>query len=1559
MESRSMLQNKLRQSVLLTTGLSLFLLTLALVLIAWLGKSALKLAQVEAPTVRHTEKLQLGVEESQQKLLHWVALGGEKTREERREVWSRQILPSLHELQELSRGWTADERAELIVLRDRIYTLEALQWWVEDTAQASGNRAGVYQYIGEAQRLYRELNADLSFLVNAQVVGLGNGVVTLSALQAKVGAANAAFADFLLSGNVARYEECRSHLREVGAMQATLSQIESKVPGAERSRWMRLRSNLTQFGQEIGEAHFHELSAEADQAKSMIDGEIAKTTEAIQDSLTHIDRREIASLEAGGKAVENLTWLAMIGLPLFMLATGFVAVRNARQLYAGIVVPIRDLVKVAKAVNQGNYDERVEVRSDDEVGLLSSSFNNMAESFLEITDVAIAVACGDFSKRLEAPNERDWLRAAINSMNNKLVEVADQARRIADGDYSSDFTPMSDRDELGHAIKQMTDNLRESTAKLATSEARSSAVIRTAQDGIITIGEDRIIHSFNPAAEKMFGYTSDEIVKQSISRLMTEEDNRTGEGAGGHDTRQGGRELVARRKDGSTFPVMLSIGEAVVDDKRLYTGIVRDLTKEKEARAERDRYLREQEDQNWFKSQLSRIYDASQGITDPRVFCKTILSELAVQLNIGQALFYCVEDPGEREVLQLYAAYGYTVEEDDILPLTVGKNGGLVGECAQLKKVIRLTDVPEGYLRITSGLGGQKPAAILLLPVLFKQTLLGVLELATFDAFTPVQGEYLDQMVLTVGAILKGVMEQKRTEELLLVTQEQGEGLRVQQEELRVSNEELKRQTDQLQASEEELRVQQVELGEANEQLKENAKNLEEHNEMLNSRNAELEIAREAIRLKAEELENASKYKSQFLANMSHELRTPLNSILVLAKLLQENKPGTLDKKQEKFAFVIHKSGHDLLGLINEILDLSKIEAGMLEFEWTEVPLKEIQEDMGNLFGEVGRSRKLNFEIVEGDGCPETLRTDKGRLEQVIKNLISNAFKFTPEGGTVELSLRTIEEGMGFTSKDLRNSASVVAIAVRDTGIGIPPDKHQAVFESFQQADGSTSRKYGGTGLGLSISRGLVHRMGGEIRLESEDGLGSTFTICLPVEGPSEPAREKRDNKKTGQADGSADGRQTVTNGAGPAEHAATASNGSVPRVFGRSLEVEENVDDDREIIEEGDLVVLIIEDNTDFASVVLECAREREFRGIIATDGRIGLELARQQPLNAVLLDIELPTMDGWGVLMGLKSDEKLSSLPIFVMSGLELKERAMGLGAAGFLQKPVTSEQLDAVFADLTPPDHESLGQVLIIEDDEGQSFAVRELLKGRGFSTSSAFSGEHALKKLSRGTIELVILDLGLPDMSGLDLLDRIRENEATESIPIIVLTGREMEKEEVGRIQQHGGSIILKTKNSDQRLIDETALCLRKLVDEGQVVKPARTRAANCRTVLENKTVLLVDDDERNIVALSSLLEEQQMKVIPGRNGREGIELLDRHRNIDLVLMDVMMPEMDGYEAIRKIRNQPRFSHLPIIAVTAKAMKGDREASLDAGASEYISKPVDADKLLTLISVWLYR
>ena len=788
-----------------------------------------------------------------------------------------------------------------------------------------------------------------------------------------------------------------------------------------------------------------------------------------------------------------------------------------------------------------------------------------------------------------------------------------------------------------------------------------------------------------------------------------------------------------------------------------------------------------------------------------------------------------------------------------------------------------------------------------------------------------------------------------RTEELLQqsqgLTQElqsQSEELQAQQDELKRTNVELEQQALSLKASEELLQTQQEELQQTNEELEERSQLLAEQNARIEAKNREVESARVALEEQAEQLALSSRYKSEFLANMSHELRTPLNSLLILAKLLSENPEDNLTEKQTEFANTIFSAGSDLLDLINDILDLSKVEAGKMDLNPSEVKLADLRDFVERSFRLVAEDKGLDLGVeIEGANVPPTLYTDELRLQQVLKNLLSNAVKFT-DGGSVKLHVELAPKGVQFHSSSLRNADAVLGFSVQDTGIGIAADKLKLIFEAFQQADGTTSRKYGGTGLGLSISREIARLLGGEIHVTSRTGTGSTFTLYLPVTMVPDPVRDS-----------------------GPGE--GDGGNREVPPVSSEmpeldpSLLLPSEVADDRDEIDEGDRVVLIVEDDPDFARTVLEIARERGFKGVVGLRGDSGLALAREFKPDAVILDMTLPVMDGWTVLDHLKHNPETRHIPVHIVSGGDGRQNALRAGAMAFLEKPVSKETLDEAFGEISTFIDRNVRHLLVVEDDETQRDAIVELIGGGDdVEITAVGSSEDALEALGKTQIDCMVLDLKLPKMTGFALLEKVKTDDRFGSLPIIIYTGKELTRKDETRLKKYAQTIIVKDVSSPERLLDETALFLHRV--EGRLPSAKRRMLEQLHSsdeVFRGKKVLIVDDDVRNVFALTSVLETTGMEVVYAENGREGIEALQANPDVDLVLMDVMMPELDGYETTREIRRLDGFGELPIISLTAKAMRGDREKSIASGASDYITKPVDTDQLLSLMRVWLYR
>jgi CheY-like chemotaxis protein/signal transduction histidine kinase len=790
--------------------------------------------------------------------------------------------------------------------------------------------------------------------------------------------------------------------------------------------------------------------------------------------------------------------------------------------------------------------------------------------------------------------------------------------------------------------------------------------------------------------------------------------------------------------------------------------------------------------------------------------------------------------------------------------------------------------------------------------VLFEGDVKAVIELASLQTFSEIQLQFFEQLTESIGVILNTIAASMRTEELL----------------------------KQSQSLTSELQSQQMELQQTNDELEEKARLLQERNEEIERRTREIDEARVELEKKAEQLALTSKYKSQFLANMSHELRTPLNSLLILSKQLADNPEGNMTPKQIEFAQTIRAAGSDLLTLINDILDLSKIESGTTSIDLQEVPFSSIEDDVVRTFDQIAKDKGLEFIIRRHEDVPDNLLTDPTRLQQILKNLLSNAFKFTTEGRvTLDISLQR--------NHHLPNvQGPVVAFSVHDTGIGIPPDKFNVIFEAFQQADMGTSRKFGGTGLGLAISREIAGLLGGEIGVESTLAKGSTFTLFHPLERSVTPSAIRGGTPEYK--------RETVRE---------TVSRETLVRdVMPLTLEA---IHDDRDSVESTDRVLLIIEDDAIFARILLGLARDRGFKGIVALTGAEGLEFARKYLPDAISLDIGLPDVDGWQLLSQIKNDPAIGNIPVHVISGEEQWQRALDAGAIAHLHKPVTEEALTETFDNLLGFADRRTKQLLVIEDDLTQLNAMVNLISSGEVAITAVRSGAEALDALQSTRFDCIVVDLGLPDVSGDQLIEQIRLQRDHARTPVIVYTGRELSRQEESKLNKLTEAVIVKDAMSPERLLDETRFFLHQV----EARLPAAKRAPDIPPLgtasLDGRKILIVDDDARNIYALVAALEGHHLSVLTAESGSDGIERLKADSQIDLVLMDIMMPEMDGYETIRRIRANPKFRDLPIIALTAKAMKGDRESCIAAGASEYISKPVDIDQLISLLRIWLNR
>ncbi|MCC2958499.1 response regulator [Massilia sp. IC2-477] len=1163
---------------------------------------------------------------------------------------------------------------------------------------------------------------------------------------------------------------------------------------------------------------------------------------------------------------------------------------------------------------------------------------NLTGQVRNIAEVTTAVANGDLSKKItvDVKGEILELKNTINVMVDQLSSFASEVTRVArevgtEGKLGGQaYVP-----GVGGTWKDLTDNVNFMASNL-TGQVRNIAAVTTAvargdlSKKITVDVKGEILElkdTINVMVDQLSSFASE--VTRVAREVGTEgklggQANVSGVAGTWKDLTENVNQLAANLTN-----QMRAIGEVA-------TAVTRgDLSRsiQVEARGEvsylKDninemiRNLKETTQKNaqqdWLKTNLARFTRLLQGQRDLQAVTKLILSELAPLVSAHHGVFYMMDSQETDARLRMIASYGYRSSRK--LPTSFLPGEGLVGQCALEKTRIWLTDVPRDYIVVSSGLGSAPPNNIVVLPILFEQQVKAVIEIASLDRFTETHLSFLDQLMESIGVVLNTIEANSRTESLLTQSQSLAQ-----------------------------------ELQQTNQELAEKARLLSEQNIEVERKNREVEQAKLALEEKATQLALSSKYKSEFLANMSHELRTPLNSLLILAQQLSDNPEGNLSSRQVEFAKTIHGSGSDLLTLINDILDLSKIESGTVTLDVSEYRFSNLRNYVDRTFRHMAEAKHLGFEVDLADNLPTAVMTDTTRLQQVLKNLLSNAFKFTSHG-TVSMSISLVNSGWTHDHPNLVHADAVLAFSVRDTGVGIPADKLQLIFEAFQQADGSTARKYGGTGLGLSISRELARLLGGEIRVESTVNVGSTFTLYLPYNRAGFVNYEQ-----TRQP-------QPARLAPPPASTATTVSYQPVVQAsvdvatveLGDTSSVVEysSVLDDRGLVTPGDPSVLIVEDDERFAKVLLDFAREKNFKAIVTQRGDSALSLARDYLPSAILLDIDLPDIDGFTVLDRLKRDPNTRHIPVHVMSSLRERERALRQGAISYINKPVGREALQEEFKRIQKFLMGGKRSLLVVEDDMAQRESIVNLIGNADIHMVTVDTGAAAMEALESSHFDCMVLDLTLPDISGFDLLDRIGGNERLRDLPVVIYTAKELSRKEVTKLKRYAKTIVMKDARSPERLLDETALFLHRSqasLPENQRRMLEEIHAADGG--LAGRKVLIVDDDLRNIFALSTLLERQQMQVLFAENGRDGIEVLEKDPTIEIVLMDIMMPEMDGYDTMRAIRRIPKFRSLPIITLTAKAMKGDRDKCIAAGASDYITKPVDVAQLLSMMRVWLH-
>ncbi len=1142
---------------------------------------------------------------------------------------------------------------------------------------------------------------------------------------------------------------------------------------------------------------------------------------------------------------------------------------------------VRNIAEVTTAVARGDLSRKITVDVKGEILELKNTINTMVDQLnafaAEVTRVAREVGTeGKLGGQAQVPGVAGTWKDLTDNVNVMAANLTEQVRGIV-----KVVTAVAN----GELTQKLTVNAKGEVAALAETINNMTDTLATFADQVTTVAREVGVEGRLGGQANVPGAAG--TWKDLTGNVNLLADNLT------NQVRAIAEVATAVTKGDLTRSIQVEASGEVAELKDNINTMIDNL------RLTTDR----NKEQDWLKTNLARFTGMLQGQRDLATVGRMLLSELAPLVSAQQGVIYQMgsEESAEMVLLSAFAGDG---EDGHLRRLKLGE--GLVGQCAAEKQRMLISDLPPNTIAIRSGLFEAVPRNVIVLPVLFEDRVKAVIELASLSSFTTSHLAFLEQLTASIGIVLNSIEATMQTEGLL-------------------------KQSQQLAT---ELQMQQKELQQTNEQLAQKAQQLAEQNVEVERKNQEIEQARRALEEKAKELALTSKYKSEFLANMSHELRTPLNSILVLGQQLSDNPDGNLTPKQVEFSRTIHGAGTDLLNLITDILDLSKIESGTVSVEAEEVFFASLLDTVERPFRHEAENRRLTFEVVTDPNLARSVVTDSKRLQQVLKNLLSNAFKFTELGG-VRLSVSVAKSGWSEDHPILTKAATVVAFEVTDSGIGIPYDKQRIIFEAFQQADAGTSRKYGGTGLGLAISRELASLLGGEIQLRSAPGRGSTFILYLPQTyvGPSSSAMLERRSPSS----------------ASPAQLSVGVPEHTI-----------EKIPDDRENLQSDDAILLIVEDDPHYARVLCDLSRDKGFKVLVAMRGAEALALARQYHPTAVSLDVFLPDMLGWTVLNHLKQDPSTRHIPVQMLTLDEDRHHGLARGAFAFVTKPTTPEGLESALSRIKEYAAPRRKRLLVVEDNPAEQLSIKELLGYDDIDVTVVSSGEEAVEIVNQQSFDCVVLDLRLPDISGFDVLERFCDTPALSDLPVVVFTGKELSPEEDARLHALARSVVVKGVESPERLLDETALFLHRVVSDLPIEKQKMLdRLHHSDDALVGKKVMVVDDDVRNIFALSSVIERRGMTVITAGTGREAIAKLESTPDVAIVLMDIMMPEMDGYETMRVIRQNVSFQRLPIIALTAKAMKGDREKCLEAGASEYLAKPVNTEQLLSSLRMWLHR
>jgi CheY-like chemotaxis protein/signal transduction histidine kinase/HAMP domain-containing protein len=1155
---------------------------------------------------------------------------------------------------------------------------------------------------------------------------------------------------------------------------------------------------------------------------------------------------------------------------------------SVNSMAGNLTGQVRNIAEVTTAVARGDLSRKITVDVKGEILELKNTINTMVDQLnafaAEVTRVAREVGTeGKLGGQAQVPGVAGTWKDLTDNVNVMAANLTEQVRGIV-----KVVTAVAN----GELTQKLTVNAKGEVAALAETINNMTDTLATFADQVTTVAREVGVEGRLGGQANVPGAAG--TWKDLTGNVNLLADNLT------NQVRAIAEVATAVTKGDLTRSIQVEASGEVAELKDNINTMIDNL------RLTTDRNT----EQDWLKTNLARFTGMLQGQRDLTTVGRMLLSELSPLVNAQQGVIYQMgsEESAEMTLLSAFAGDG---EDGHLRRLKIGE--GLVGQCAAEKRRMLISELPPNTISIRSGLFEAVPRNVIVLPVLFEDRVKAVIELASLSNFTTSHLAFLEQLTASIGIVLNSIEATMQTEGLL-------------------------KQSQQLAT---ELQMQQKELQQTNEQLAQKAQQLAEQNVEVERKNQEIEQTRRALEEKAKELALTSKYKSEFLANMSHELRTPLNSILVPGQQLSDNPNGNLTPKQVEFSRTIHGAGTDLLNLITDILDLSKIESGTVSVEAEEVFFASLLDMVERPFRHEAENRHLTFEVQTDPHLARSVVTDSKRLQQVLKNLLSNAFKFTELGG-VRLSVSVAKSGWAEDHPILAKAGTVVAFEVADTGIGIPYDKQRIIFEAFQQADAGTSRKYGGTGLGLAISRELASLLGGEIQLRSAPGRGSTFTLYLPQAyvGPSSASTIER-------------------------KYSAAVSPAQLSVVSIVEHPVEK-IPDDRENLKPDDAILLIVEDDPHYARVLCDLSRDKGFKVLVAPRGAEALALAREFRPTAVSLDVFLPDMLGWTVLNHLKQDPATRHIPVQMLTLDEDRHHGLARGAFAFVTKPTTPEGLETALTRIKEYAAPRRKRLLVVEDNPAEQLSIRELLGFDDIDLTVVSSGEEAIRAVNDQSFDCVVLDLRLPDISGFEVLERFRDTPSLGDLPVVVFTGKELSPEEDARLHALARSVVVKGVESPERLLDETALFLHRVVaDLPEEKQKMLDRLRHSDDALVGKKVMVVDDDVRNIFALSSVLERRGMDVITAGTGREAIAKLESTTDVAIVLMDIMMPEMDGYETMRVIRQNASLQRLPIIALTAKAMKGDREKCLEAGASEYLAKPVNTEQLLSSLRMWLHR